>query len=145
MPWSKRRDDMHKESVYPSTAASVGKDNLLERHADFHPSVLAILEQVRFPASLKIGEGNQVPHSKATEVKQWTLLYRAPNTTVDEREYDVSRRCSAPTTSSGTPCSIGRRWSRLPVCRRHFSTKEPVRGRERKLYCVAVFCEYSTD
>ncbi|KAK1997909.1 salicylate hydroxylase [Colletotrichum falcatum] len=39
--------------------ASVGKDSLLERYADFHPSVLAIL-------------------NKATEVKQWALLYRAP-------------------------------------------------------------------
>ncbi|KAK1977169.1 salicylate hydroxylase [Colletotrichum cereale] len=39
--------------------ASVDKDKLLERYADFHPSVLAVLD-------------------KATEVKQWALLYRAP-------------------------------------------------------------------
>ncbi|KAJ0375007.1 hypothetical protein COL26b_006722 [Colletotrichum chrysophilum] len=47
---STKKEDWH---------ASVGKEKLLERYSDFHPSVLAILD-------------------KATEVKQWALLYRAP-------------------------------------------------------------------
>ncbi|GKT44440.1 FAD-dependent monooxygenase OpS4 [Colletotrichum spaethianum] len=47
---STKKEDWH---------ASVSKDKLLERYSDFHPSVLAILD-------------------KATEVKQWALLYRAP-------------------------------------------------------------------
>ncbi|KAL0940404.1 salicylate hydroxylase [Colletotrichum truncatum] len=47
---STKKEDWH---------ASVGKEKLLERYSDFHPSVIAILD-------------------KATEVKQWTLLYRAP-------------------------------------------------------------------
>ncbi|KZL66792.1 salicylate hydroxylase, partial [Colletotrichum tofieldiae] len=47
---STKKEDWH---------ASVGKDKLLERYSDFHPSVLAILD-------------------KATDVKQWALLYRAP-------------------------------------------------------------------
>ncbi|GJC83659.1 3-hydroxybenzoate 6-hydroxylase 1 [Colletotrichum liriopes] len=47
---STKKEDWH---------ASVSKDKLLERYSDFHPSVLAILD-------------------KATDVKQWALLYRAP-------------------------------------------------------------------
>ncbi|KXH68699.1 hypothetical protein CSAL01_12147 [Colletotrichum salicis] len=47
---STKKEDWH---------ASVSKEKLLERYSDFHPSVLAILD-------------------KATEVKQWALLYRAP-------------------------------------------------------------------
>ncbi|KAF6819226.1 salicylate hydroxylase [Colletotrichum musicola] len=47
---STKKEDWH---------ASVGKEKLLERYSDFHPSAVAIL-------------------NKATEVKQWALLYRAP-------------------------------------------------------------------
>ncbi|KAL0933737.1 salicylate hydroxylase [Colletotrichum truncatum] len=39
--------------------SSVDKSHLVERFSDFHPSVIAVLQ-------------------KATEVKQWPLLYRAP-------------------------------------------------------------------
>jgi hypothetical protein len=60
----------------PDWQASVDKSELIKRFADFHPNILAVLESVS--PKKKMVALTEYQRRKATEVKQWPLLYRAP-------------------------------------------------------------------
>ncbi len=58
----------------------VDKSKLLEQYKDFHPSILAVFKCVDLTNILILHNTNSSGDSKAKEVKQWPLLYRAPVT-----------------------------------------------------------------